>query len=72
MGQGRTKFSKMQKQCKNLWFGKTNLMWINFQVIIGDSAADELAVEVVVSRVDVANAGIRVGVTVGASTEGAV
>ena len=31
-------------------------MGINFEVVVGDSSADELAVEIVVRRVDVANA----------------
>ena len=48
---------------------KVYLMWVNLQVVVGDGAADELAVEVVVGGVDVPHAGVRVGVAVGASAE---
>lgn len=44
-------------------------MRVNLKVIVGDGATDELAVEVVVGRVDVPDTGVGVGVAVGASAE---
>lgn len=44
-------------------------MWINLQIVVCDSSTDELTVEIVVSGVDVTDAGVRVGVAVGASAE---
>ena len=47
-------------------------MWIYLEVVVGDSSTDELTVEIVVSGVDVPDAGVRVGVAVCASTEGTI
>ena len=44
-------------------------MWVDLEVVVGDGAAHELAVEVVVSGVDVPDAGVGVGVAVGAGAE---
>jgi hypothetical protein len=45
------------------------LMRINFEIVISDSSADEFTVKVIVSRVDVANTRVGVGVAVCAGTE---
>ena len=47
-------------------------MWIYLEVVVGDSSTDELTVEIVVSGVDVPDAGVRVGVAVRASAEGTI
>ena len=44
-------------------------MRINFQIVISDSSTDEFTVQVIVSRVDVANTRVGVGVAVCAGTE---
>ena len=48
------------------------LVGVDVEVVVGDDAADELAVEVVVRGVDRADAPVRVGVAVGARAEAAV
>ena len=47
-------------------------MWIYLEIVVGDSSTDELTVEIVVSGVDVPDAGVRVGVAVCASAEGTI
>ena len=48
------------------------LVGVDVEVVVGDDAADELAVEVVVGGVDGADAPVRVRVAVRARTEAAV
>ena len=48
------------------------LVGIDVEVVVGDDAADKLAVQVVVGNVDGADAPVRVGVGVGARAKGSI